>query len=165
MTVIKNEGYTEERRLIGLHQEDVFASLMEYNDVQLESLSKTDPFCSVDFRLKNTNTYIELKYRQTKQDAFDNLYLDTTKISRWKRELPNKTIYIAFGFIDKQYCFIKYNEELFDSFKTRYLDLYKMTNLLIPTNKCMDLQQFLKELKRPSPIIDCLCEDFDNIHL
>ena len=104
MTVIKNKGYTPQRHAIGLHQEDVFASLMEYNDVQLESLNKTDPYCSVDFRLKNTNTYIELKSRNIKRGDFKDLVFDNTKILRWKRELPDKTIYIAFGFIDKQYC-------------------------------------------------------------
>lgn len=91
---------------------------MEYDDIHVESLSKSNPRCSADFVIPNSDTYIELKYRQIKQNTYDNLLLDVTKIARWKRELPHKLTHIAFGFIYKEYCFTKYSEDVFNCFKT-----------------------------------------------
>lgn len=164
MTKICNKGYTPERHRIGVQQEDEFALLMECHHLEIKSLSKSDPYCSVDFRVPGTNAYIELKSRNIKQGDFKDLLLDTAKISRWKKELHDAVIYIAFGFIGKKYSFIKYDEKLFNTFKTNYLSKYDINNVLIPVDKCMDFNCFVNEIrqyviKKPSPITDSVCED------
>lgn len=51
MIEIRNKADTPQRHSTSLQQEAIFASLMEYNDTHIESLSNKYPFCNVDFRL------------------------------------------------------------------------------------------------------------------
>ena len=119
MTESGNTGYTPQRHQLGLEKEEEFDLLMQYHKLRLERLSTNDPYCSVDFVKPHTNTHIELTSGKIKKGKIINIFFENTKISRWKRNYQrNLYVYMAFRFIDKQYCFIKCKEDLFGSFKT-----------------------------------------------
>lgn len=79
---------------------------------QVEKLSL---FHSYDFIDKKTNTYFEHKGRRIEYNKYSETMIGYNKI-KFIQKNPNNIYYFIFGFTDGNY-FIKYDEELFKTFK------------------------------------------------
>ena len=82
---------------------------------ELDNFNNTNKYSIVDFRIPNTNIYLELKSRTCTSNAFLTTYFDKSKIDRWNtsRHFKNAILYIAFAFADGEYYFIKYTKSNF----------------------------------------------------
>ena len=117
--------------------------------LQLENLNNTDNYSVVDFKIPNTNIYIELKSRTCKSNAFTTTLFDKSKVDRWSRNnvYNDAIIYLAFYFIDGVQYFIKYNDILFKSFEISIIEEWNnQINYNIPLNKCISADSFLSEI-------------------
>ena len=62
----------------------------------LDNLNNTNQYSIVDFRIPNTNIYLELKSRTCKSNAFLTTYFDKSKVDRWNnsKHFKKAIIYI-----------------------------------------------------------------------
>lgn len=79
------------------------------------AVEKLPPFHVYDFIDKKTNTYFENKGRRNAYNKYPDTMIGYNKIEFIKKN-PNNNYYFIFGFTDGNY-FIKYDEELFKTFK------------------------------------------------
>ena len=103
----------------GISKEFEFLAFMDINSqLQFENLNNTNKSTVVEFRIPNTNIYIELKSRTYKSTAFATTYFDKAKIDRrsTNKQLSTAIIFIAFAFEDGAHYFIRYSEVSFSSF-------------------------------------------------
>ena len=117
--------FTVKKHSFGISKEFEFMAIMDIKyQLQLENLNNTDNYSVVDFRIPNTNIYIELKSRTCKSNAFTTTLFDKSKVDRWSRNnlYNNAIIYLAFYFNDGVQYFIKYDSILFKSFDTSIIE-------------------------------------------
>ena len=147
------DKFTDEKYNIGINQEFCFISLMKMNNILLHHMNLKNKSCSVDFRIPNTDVYIELKYRQISSTKYNNSLFDKKKVDIWnKSKIYSKAcIFICFKYIDDELYFIKYNKDLFDNFDTKYIEKWGSTNYLIPLDNCLDLDEFIDVLNQLKP--------------
>jgi len=72
--------FTPEKYNIGVNHEYFFLALMRLNNIILHNLNITNKSSSVDFKLPNTNIYIELKYRQIPSYQYNTSVFDKKKL-------------------------------------------------------------------------------------
>jgi len=116
----------------------------------LDNLNDTNKYSIIDFRIPNTNIYIELKSRTCASNAFLTTYFDKSKIDRWNssKHYKNAILYIAFAFTDDEYYFIKYTKAKFNNIKTVFSPEWNQINFDIPLNKCISTDEFIQQINK-----------------
>jgi len=143
----KDDKFTIEKYKFGVSHEYSFIVEMKLYNIDLDNLNDYDQYSSVDFKIKNTDIYIELKTRMLNSFDYNTTLFDKSKCDIWDKKWSSKTIYICFYFIhDKQIKLIKYNNDKFNEFKTIYRNDWKTTNYLIPLTNCIDLLDFIADV-------------------
>ena len=125
---------------------------MRLNHSILHNLNIKNKSSSVDFKLPNTNIYIELKYRQIPSYKYNTSVFDKT-VDIWNssNKYSKACIFICLGFEDCERYFIMNNKDMFADFDAQYLETCDTTNYLIPLNQCIGLNEFVDVLKQITP--------------
>ena len=75
------DKFTTEKYNIGVNHEYFFLALMRLKNICLHNLNIKNKSSSVDFKLPNTNIYIELKYRQIPSYKYNTSVFDKKKLT------------------------------------------------------------------------------------
>ena len=97
-----NAKFTSDKYSFGISKEFEFLANMDVNyQFQLDSLNNTSKYSIVDFKIPNTNIYIELKFRTCKSNAFLTTLFDKSKVDRWNnsKHFKKAIIYSIFIYI------------------------------------------------------------------
>lgn len=150
LELVSMDKFTTEKYNIGVNHEYFFLALMRLKNICLHNLNIKNKSSSVDFKLPNTNIYIELKYRQIPSYKYNTSVFDKKKVDIWNssNKYSKACIFICLGFEDGEHYFIKYNKDMFDDFDTQYLEKWDTTNYLIPLNQCIGLHDFVDTIKQ-----------------
>lgn len=143
----ENAKFTLEKYKFGVDNEYYLIVLMKMYKIDLVNLNDKNKYSPVDFRIKNTDIYIELKTRRINSFDYNETFFDKLKCDIWNKKWTSTDIYICFYFEnDKKIKFIKYNDVVFYGFKTKYREDWDTTNYLIPLTNCIDLLDFIADV-------------------
>jgi len=144
-----NGRIIQDKYMFGISKEFEFLANMDVNyQFQLDNLNNTNKYSIVDFRIPNTNIYIELRSRTCRSNSCSTTFFDKSKVDRWNsnKHYKNAILYIAFAFTDDKYYFIMHKKSKFKNIKTVFKPEWNQTNFDIPLNKCISTDKFNKKL-------------------
>jgi len=100
---------------------------IEYGKITNTKELYKDPYYKYDFEAED-GTSFELKSRRNAKNGYPTTFLPVDKISR---NAPHKQVYI-FSFTDRL-CKIEYNEDVWDNFEKREIQIYRYGRIDKPT--------------------------------